>query len=143
MEIELGKETEDQRFHLKAGSGGLLDIEFSTQLLQIRHGWQFPQLRISNTLLALRRLRQLELLAEEQFQDFYRGYEFLRLLENRLRLASPHSSTSFPRAPKMLCKMVWLLGRKRAGDFASGERFESAYTAITQNNRKVFPFADN
>ncbi|PYV41101.1 MAG: bifunctional [glutamate--ammonia ligase]-adenylyl-L-tyrosine phosphorylase/[glutamate--ammonia-ligase] adenylyltransferase [Acidobacteria bacterium] len=138
MEMELGKEAGDQCFHVKAGKGGLLDVEFATQLLQMKHGWQYPELRISNTVLALRKLRQLELLPEEQFQDFYRGYEFLRLLDNRPTLASPYNSTSFPRTPKILRKMARLLSPPGTGDFSSGERLESAYVAITQNNRKVF-----
>jgi glutamate-ammonia-ligase adenylyltransferase len=136
MELELGKEVEEQRFHFKAGAGGLVDIEFATQLLQLKYGWQNPELRVPNTLVALKKLHALQLLEQSQFRHLYEGYEFLRLLENRLRVTSPHGLTSFFRTPKSLCKMARLLGSVSA--FPSGESFEKAYLAHTQNIRSVF-----
>ncbi len=50
MEIELAKEAEENSFHIKAGAGGLVDIEFAVQMMQLKHGCRHPALQISNTL---------------------------------------------------------------------------------------------
>ena len=52
MERELGKETPG-RFHVKFGRGGLVDVEFITQAVQMRHGARHPGLRRANTLHAI------------------------------------------------------------------------------------------
>ena len=56
MELELGKENAEHHFHIKAGRGGLTDIEFAVQLLQIQHGGEIPELQVPNTLAALAKL---------------------------------------------------------------------------------------
>jgi glutamate-ammonia-ligase adenylyltransferase len=138
METELGKEGQEHRFHLKAGTGGLMDIEFATQLLQLKHGHHFPELRTPNTLTALRKLKHLRLIRSDQYKALRDGYEFLRLVENRVRTAFPHGATSIPRHPKSLQKMGRLLGRKVMIRYSSTEEFESAYLKTTQKVRAIF-----
>jgi [glutamine synthetase] adenylyltransferase / [glutamine synthetase]-adenylyl-L-tyrosine phosphorylase len=138
METELGKENQNKRFHLKAGVGGLVDIEFATQLLQLKYGHHFQELRIPNTLAALRRLKQLGLIRNDQYETLRDSYEFLRLVENRLRVAFPYSSNSVDRDPKNLKRIGRLLGRKVLGRYSPTHDFEDAYLSTTQRVRTVF-----
>jgi len=135
METELGKEGQEQRFHLKAGAGGLMDVEFATQLLQLKYGYHFSGLRTPNTLAALRKLKRLRLIRSDQYEALEGGYEFLRLVENRLRAAFPFGATSIRRHPESLHKLSRLMGNKPMG---SAQEFESAYLRATQRVRAVF-----
>lgn len=138
METELGKEGQELRFHLKAGAGGLLDIEFATQLLQLKHGYDLEELHTPNTLTALKKLEQLRLIRSDQYEALRDGYEFLRLAENRVRAAFPHATTSIARHPKSLQKMNRLLGHKAMRQYCSTQDFESAYLKTTQRVRSTF-----
>ncbi|MFN8005635.1 MAG: bifunctional [glutamate--ammonia ligase]-adenylyl-L-tyrosine phosphorylase/[glutamate--ammonia-ligase] adenylyltransferase [Terriglobia bacterium] len=138
MEIELAKEAEENRFHLKAGIGGLVDIEFAVQMIQLKHGAKYHALRVPNTLEALRVIRSLNLLSRSDFEILYLGYEFLRFLENRLRIASPFGSGVIQRDEKSLGKMSRLIGYSSLKDPAVPRHFERAYLDITQSVRKVY-----
>ncbi len=85
MESELAGET-TERFNIKTGRGGLVDIEFLVQMLQLRYGHGFPALRHRNTLAALEALSVYQILSGEESRMLRLGYQFLRKLENRLRL---------------------------------------------------------
>ena len=85
MELELAGETHG-RFNIKTGRGGLVDVEFLVQMLQLRYACHLPALRHRNTLAALDALRACQVLSQEESQALRQGYQFLRKLENRLRL---------------------------------------------------------
>ncbi len=89
--LRLRKEKElsgdsDSRRNLKEGHGGLLDIEFLTQFLQLKHGREVEKLQIPETLKALEQLGDCGVLNLEQVATLREGYMFLRLIENGLRL---------------------------------------------------------
>jgi len=138
MEVELGKEQEENRSHIKAGRGGLTDIEFSVQLLQIRHGSRLDSLQMPNTLAALAGLVRHGILAIPDYYTLYLGYEFLRLLENRLRIASSYGTAAFARAPQDLGRISRLLGYSSAKDPQGAQNFEAVYVDITGRVREVF-----
>jgi glutamate-ammonia-ligase adenylyltransferase len=85
MEQELAKEWTG-RFNIKTGRGGIVDIEFLVQMLQLRYGQRLPALRQRATLPALEALYACGILAEEDYRTLTQGYRFLRTLENRLRI---------------------------------------------------------
>ena len=71
---------------LKLGRGGLRDVEFAVQLLQMVHGRTDEQLRTVSTLDSLRALRHGGYLAREDGANLEHAYGFIRLLEHRLQL---------------------------------------------------------
>jgi glutamate-ammonia-ligase adenylyltransferase len=71
---------------LKLGRGGLRDVEFAVQLLQMVHGRTDPELRVTSTVDALGALRTGGYIAREDGANLVAAYEFLRLLEHRLQL---------------------------------------------------------
>lgn len=85
METELAKETA-RRFNIKTGRGGIVDIEFLVQMLQLRYAAEVPSLRQRNTLSALHALAEAGVLSAEDGRALEQGYRFLRRLENRLRI---------------------------------------------------------
>ncbi len=71
---------------LKLGSGGLRDVEFAVQLLQLVHGRHDPALREPTTLSALAALTTGGYIGREDGERMHDAYAFLRTLEHRLQL---------------------------------------------------------
>jgi glutamate-ammonia-ligase adenylyltransferase len=115
MEKELAGESEAQ-FDLKTGMGGIVDIEFLTQMLQLSHGWREPDVRKQGTLEALAALRRRRILNTRDYRLLSEGYLFLRRLDHRLRLERDQSIHVLFREPERLEGVARALGyRKRRG----------------------------
>ncbi len=82
--------------NIKTGYGGIRDIEFTAQLLQLEHGGRLPHLQTPNTLSALQRLRHTRLLPELDTQEMASDYQFLRNLEHRLQLLHGFQTQTLP-----------------------------------------------
>jgi len=109
MEVELAKETTGS-YNIKTGRGGMVDVEFVVQYLQLSHGHQHRELRNCNTLGALEAVRQLGLLPEADCQALTDGYRFLRRLENRLRIIHDYSMNDLGGPLHYLNKLARRLG---------------------------------
>jgi glutamate-ammonia-ligase adenylyltransferase len=86
MEQELAQESAD-RINVKTGRGGMVDVEFVTQMLQLHVGASDPSVRVHNTLAALQALTNSGFLPVADCQLLSDGYRFLRRVDNALRLA--------------------------------------------------------
>ena len=109
MEVELAKEKEGS-YNIKTGRGGIVDIEFIAQYLQLCHGRDLPEIRSTNTLLALKAMRLCGVLGEGDFGTLQAGYKFLRRLENRLRLIHDYSINDLGGSREYLDKLARRLG---------------------------------
>lgn len=109
MEHELAHE-QAGRFNIKTGRGGIVDIEFLVQMLQLRYGLQFSALRQRATLPALQALRACGVLPEDDFEMLSRGYRFLRTLENRLRIERDQPVEALESGNEQLTSLARRLG---------------------------------
>ena len=73
-------------FNAKHSPGGLVDVEYLVQGLQITHGAQNPALRLSNTRQAMTALHQAGILSDEDYRRLREAHIFLRRLINALRM---------------------------------------------------------
>lgn len=78
--------SKDAQRELKLGRGGLRDVEFAVQLLQMVHGRSDDLVRSPNTLLALEQLATWGYVAREDAATLSAAYRFLRTLEHRIQL---------------------------------------------------------
>jgi glutamate-ammonia-ligase adenylyltransferase len=113
MERELAGES-DSHFNLKKGRGGIVDIEFLTQMLQLAHGVHHPSLKCRPTLKALKALHQQGILKKKEYAMLADGYLFLRRLDHRLRLERDQSIDAFERDPGRLDGIARALGYESA-----------------------------
>ena len=70
----------------KFSIGGLVDIEYAVQFLQLSHGHAHPKVRTPNTINALEALFTLQIITPTEFEKLYNSYAFLRRLINALRM---------------------------------------------------------
>lgn len=115
MEKELAGESESH-FNLKKGRGGIVDIEFLTQMLQLAHGVHHPNVRRRATLKALKALHEQRILKKQEYATLADGYLFLRRLDHRLRLERDQSLDAFERNPGRLDGIARALGYDGAGE---------------------------
>src|SRR5262249_22123655 len=85
MENELAKEHEG-RLDLKVGRGGLADIDFLLELIQIREGWTRPEFRVAGTRRLLASMPPTSYLSAEDIHRLREAYRFLRTLETLARM---------------------------------------------------------
>ncbi|MBD8869914.1 bifunctional [glutamine synthetase] adenylyltransferase/[glutamine synthetase]-adenylyl-L-tyrosine phosphorylase [Nocardioides donggukensis] len=78
--------THEAERQLKLGSGGLRDVEFAVQLLQLVHGRGDERIRVATTLSALAELTRGGYVGREDGQAMHEAYVFLRTLEHRIQL---------------------------------------------------------
>ena len=78
--------TQQADAQIKLGRGGLRDVEFSAQLLQLVHGGADESIRVPATLLALSRLGERGYIASRDAQGLDECYRFLRVVEHRLQI---------------------------------------------------------
>jgi glutamate-ammonia-ligase adenylyltransferase len=123
MERELAGEDE-KRFNLKKGRGGLVDVEFLTQMLQLAHGHRLRALRRRGTLKALEKLFDYKILNKLDYKLLYEGYLFLRRLDHRLRLERDQSIDGFDADAARLEGIARSLynGRRSVGKAAASGR---------------------
>ncbi|WP_433302386.1 bifunctional [glutamine synthetase] adenylyltransferase/[glutamine synthetase]-adenylyl-L-tyrosine phosphorylase [Actinoplanes sp. CA-030573] len=95
---------------IKRGPGGLRDIEFAVQLLQLVHGRIDETLRAGGTLPALRALVAGGYVGREDGETLLRGYRFLRGVEHRLQLQQLRRTHTVPDDPQGLRWLAASLG---------------------------------
>ncbi|HTU25598.1 MAG TPA: bifunctional [glutamate--ammonia ligase]-adenylyl-L-tyrosine phosphorylase/[glutamate--ammonia-ligase] adenylyltransferase [Pirellulales bacterium] len=95
--------------NLKRGPGGLVDIEFLVQVLQLRYAHDHPTLHVTGTLEALSALAAARLLGHDDYEYFLESYRFLRSVQVRLRLMSTTARDDLPDDQRELAKLAGLL----------------------------------
>ncbi len=88
--------------NVKSGVGSIRDVEFVAQYLQLRHGAARPEIRTFNTLEALVRLAESDLLQADEYRILTDGYVFLRKVEHSLQLLHYKQSHQLPSDPDEL-----------------------------------------
>ena len=123
---------EDADFHLKLGPGGLSDIEFLTQLLQLKHGGAMPELRVTGTFPALHRLREAEILSAAAYDSLHDSYLFCTRVRLRLHLQQGSVSNSLPTDPDSTARLAASLGFERTSEL------REQYRRYTRRARRSF-----
>jgi glutamate-ammonia-ligase adenylyltransferase len=111
--------TENLERDVKLGRGGIRDIEFIVQTLQLSHGARHPFLQESNMLKALRALRELDLLPTNEVLTLDQTYRFLRRVEHRLQIEAEQQTHVVPRETEALRRLALSLRFSSSKDFTA------------------------
>jgi len=136
MEEEIARE-DSGNINIKTGRGGMVDVEFVVQYLQLKYGQEYIQLRPRNVLAVLQQLRGSSLLDDSSCDTLEEGYKFLRRLENKLRLVHDQSINNISKERTALLKLAHRLGYKN-GEKSADIYFLEDYRTITEKIRNVF-----
>jgi glutamate-ammonia-ligase adenylyltransferase len=97
-------------FDLKRGEGGIREIEFLVQTLELIWGGKDPELRVRGTLPALRALAVRRKLGAEEAETLAEAYRFLRLAEHRLQMQADRQTHRLPGSAEALAAYADFLG---------------------------------
>ncbi|MEA2552484.1 MAG: [glutamine synthetase] adenylyltransferase / [glutamine synthetase]-adenylyl-L-tyrosine [Fimbriimonadaceae bacterium] len=97
---------------LKRGAGGIRDVEFLTQILQLAHGRSHPSLQTLSTLDATKALEEIGLLDHAVAAALIQGYTFLRQLEHRCQLVADQQTHEIPESPESREMLAKLMGEQ-------------------------------
>jgi len=118
--------------NVKNGTGGIRDIEFVTQLLQLFHGGAIPEIRSANTLDALIRLAEHHLIQADEYRRLTGGYQILRTIEHVLQLLQNTPEQTLPTNERELDFVA------RRLDYADGQALIAQLKRHNSSIRDIF-----
>ncbi len=136
IEHRTAREGADSR-NVKTGHGGIRDIEFVIQFLQLLNGGDLPQVRTGNTLDAIARLEAGGCLTQQERSILEENYAFLRKIEHRLQIMFDLQTHLLPAAANELTKIAIRMGYHGEGRESALAAFEVDYKQRTELNRKI------
>ncbi|MGO8886517.1 MAG: bifunctional [glutamine synthetase] adenylyltransferase/[glutamine synthetase]-adenylyl-L-tyrosine phosphorylase [Streptosporangiaceae bacterium] len=110
MEAERMPRGVDPALHMKLGPGGLTDVEWVTQLLQLQHARSEPALRTTRTLAALTAARDCGLIAEADAAALAAAWLLAAQIRDAVMLVRGRAADTVPTSPRDLPAVAWLLG---------------------------------
>ena len=126
--------------NVKEGRGGIRDIEFAIQFLQLLNGGELGSIRTENTLTAIAQLAESGCLTLQERGLLEESYVFLRRVEHRLQLLFDLQTHELPPTDEGLQKLARRLGYQGSGDESLVEQFRRDYLEKTEINRKILNF---
>jgi glutamate-ammonia-ligase adenylyltransferase len=138
--INLEKST-DKGFDVKLGKGGIREIEFIAQALQLAYGGSDEWLRVSHTLKSLSRLADRHLLGESELTELFDAYEFLRRLEHLLQMENGLQTHLVPEDAERRSRVARRMAFADLADFNAALEFHAAnvnriFTRIFSTQRR-------
>ncbi|MGW4225366.1 bifunctional [glutamine synthetase] adenylyltransferase/[glutamine synthetase]-adenylyl-L-tyrosine phosphorylase [Streptomyces bauhiniae] len=124
MESERLPRGADPKLHTKLGPGGLSDVEWTVQLLQLRHAWEVPGLRTPRTREALAAAREAGLIGAEDAAVLDEAWVLASRVRNAVMLVRGRAGDTFPTESRELAAVGRYLGygEGRAGDMLDAYR---------------------
>ena len=123
---------------VKRGRGGIVDLEFLVQFLQLVHGPAFPPLRQPNTKEALLALLKHKRIPEADGGVLLEAYDFLCRMANRVRIVHGLSANKLPSKPEELQKLALRALYLDAPGVTAGEQLSADYRKYTDGVREIF-----
>ena len=123
---------------VKRGRGGIRDIEFAVQLLQLVHGRHDASVRSPTTLDALAQLATGGYVEREDAAQLGDAYRFLRTVEHRLQLQDEQQTHTLPTDVGARTRLARVLGYRDRGDETALVLFEAEYRASQNRVRSIY-----
>ena len=142
QKIDRNVERSNAGFNVKLQRGGIREIEFIAQALQLAHGGRDEWLRVAHTLISLGRLADRNLISEQERSELSAAYAFLRTLEHRLQMEHGLQTHTVPQTTAQRFVVARRMGFSGT---AALDGFDGALALHTTNVRKAYNrvFADD
>ncbi|MGO8690630.1 MAG: bifunctional [glutamate--ammonia ligase]-adenylyl-L-tyrosine phosphorylase/[glutamate--ammonia-ligase] adenylyltransferase, partial [Thermoguttaceae bacterium] len=123
--------------NVKTGRGGIRDVEFVIQFLQLLNGGDLPALRTTNTLEAMAQLVHVGCLTDQERALLEENYTFLRRIEHLLQIMFDLQTHLLPEEDEEQRKLALRLGYADAAERPALAAFAGDYRSKTDLNRRV------
>ena len=123
---------------VKLGAGGIREIEFFCQGLQLINGGRDSSLRVRSTLKALPLLAEKGHISEDYGEALSRDYKFLRNIEHRLQIVEGRQTQVIPVASEEVVRLSRMMGYRDEGRRAAREQFWGEFLATTDRVYSIY-----
>ena len=131
------KQEGKDRLNVKTGNGGIRDIEFTIQFLQLLNGTDLPEVRSGNTLQAIAQLEKAGCLTQQESNILLNAYAFLRKIEHRLQIMFDLQTHNMPDRPEEFAKLAVRMGYKDQDNNPAADQFREELAGKTTLNRRI------
>ena len=138
IERRLREQGDDVTTHVKLGIGGIRDVEFTIQCLQLIHGGPIPAMRNRNSLETIELLYQHGMLNQTDRDALAEAYRFLRTVEHRIQMKADLQRYSLPSKESELIRLARRIGYQNSGAASALEAFQADYARHTDAVRSTF-----
>jgi glutamate-ammonia-ligase adenylyltransferase len=135
-------ERDVEESNIKLIPGGIRDIEFTVQALQLLNGGKDESVKTSNTLSALEKLSQVKLLTKSETKLLTDAYIFYRRIEHFLQLMNNTQTHTIPESGEIAEKLSFYLGFKSLNEFKEKvkdcrKQVRETYNSVVGENKKI------
>ena len=123
---------------VKLGVGGIREIEFFCQALQLIHAGKDASLREKSTLLAINALTEKGFIEKDDAYVLKEAYVFLRTLEHRIQIIEGNQTHSIPAEEHELYRLARMMGFKDTADKKAGQYFWDRYRTTTAGVHAIY-----
>lgn len=138
LRIENEKGLPYDKNNIKAGYGGLLDIEFIAQMLQLKYGCNDNTFRPPNTHDAIHAFKQAGVIKDRDFNSLHKGYLFFRHLENLVRIYENSDTSVIPKSSELREKIANFYGFSGDGEKALMDEYQNIRRAVRAAFNRIF-----
>ncbi|MFW2331998.1 MAG: bifunctional [glutamate--ammonia ligase]-adenylyl-L-tyrosine phosphorylase/[glutamate--ammonia-ligase] adenylyltransferase [Nitrospinota bacterium] len=108
--LNSGLNAKKAKYNIKLGEGGIREIEFIVQTIQLLSGGKHPELKVLSTLTALDIILKLQLISKPHYNDLKEAYILFREVENRVQYRALAHTHQIPESNYDLELLAWQLG---------------------------------
>lgn len=127
----------DAERQIKLGKGGLRDVEFTVQLLQLVHGKTDSSIRLRSTTEAINALTMAGYIGRTDAALLLRHYTYLRVLEHRIQLVQMRRTHTMPTAPEQLRALARALEGPLSMKRPSADSLEADWVKVKRSVRSL------
>src|SRR3990172_13433560 len=124
--------------NVKLGYGGIREIEFFVQALQLLYGGKEPWIRERNTMRALHRLAQKGFISYDEEAVLSAAYQFMRRVEHMIQLVDERQTYVMPESPHDLNTLSKRIGYQDKSKNKAYEQLLKDYNSYTKSVRKIY-----
>ncbi len=126
------------KYDLKRDAGGVMDIDFLTNYLQLLYGGEDKTLHTASTRQALRNLTEARKINKETSKFLLESYDYLKSMESHLRVFDMKSTSIFSKDLNKIEGLVRSMGYLNNNYHSAEKSFIDDYKSITQRIRRIF-----
>ena len=138
LKIDRHIERNSDGFNVKLQRGGIREIEFIAQALQLAYGGRDEWLRVTHTLISMGRLADRNLISEQERSELSEAYVFLRTLEHRLQMEHGLQTHTVPQTEPLRTLVARRMGFLEATSLDPLDDFDNALKLHTTNVRNAY-----
>jgi len=117
--LQRGRDLANNEQNIKLGRGGIREVEFFVQSLQLIWGGHHKAIRCPNTMEALRRMERLALVSHREMDTLSSGWRKLRRIEHAIHAQSEYQTHALPQTADGIEHLAELLGYRTAVQFVA------------------------